>query len=655
MFMYDAYQSRQNSEEFTVFNLDDVDAAFDNFVQLKYSQRYTLSGKGIKLEITPYAAGHLIGGTIWKIKRETDEIIYAVDYNHKKERHLSPTILETLTQPTLLITDALNALNSQDSRGNRDSLLIESITSTLRAGGNVLLPVDTAGRVLELLVILDQHWSHFHYSYPLLFLNNVAYNTIEFAKSQLEWMSEAIMNKFISHRENCFQFSNVKLCHKTSEVNEFPSPKVVLASMSSLNSGFAQDIFVEWCSDAKNRIIFTDTSRPGTIARRLMENPKMGKLYMERCTRVPLSGQELADYERQKKIQKEQELARKKVEEEMARKKREQIEMYDYEGEDADMTASLSTLWQGHDLYPELIKYNSQSQSQGKESKLPHPMYPCIEKKSVFDEYGESIRPEDYIAVAKTLQPEDAITQFRVEEDAMVEDVVEETPTKSIRQKCELAINCAIQYIDFEGRSDGRSIKKILNHVQPRKLILIHGSPEATEHLVKYCSSSFSTPGNNTGSKRVVAPRQGESVDVTEATNLYRLNLKSTFLESLDFKPVGSKSSVAYVEGIIMVPPQEQDEDGQWHQPEPYLDVLPHTQFSEGHDAVFVGDVKLLGFRQKLQEVGFKTEMKGGVLVVNGTVALRRAEGNASINIEGSISEDYYKIRDLLYNQFQIL
>uniref|UniRef100_A0A6B2L931 Cleavage and polyadenylation specificity factor subunit 2 n=1 Tax=Arcella intermedia TaxID=1963864 RepID=A0A6B2L931_9EUKA len=230
MFMYDAYQSRQNSEEFTVFNLDDVDAAFDNFVQLKYSQRYTLSGKGIKLEITPYAAGHLIGGTIWKIKRETDEIIYAVDYNHKKERHLSPTILETLTQPTLLITDALNALNSQDSRGNRDSLLIESITSTLRAGGNVLLPVDTAGRVLELLVILDQHWSHFHYSYPLLFLNNVAYNTIEFAKSQLEWMSEAIMNKFISHRENCFQFSNVKLCHKTSEVNEFPSPKISLWS-----------------------------------------------------------------------------------------------------------------------------------------------------------------------------------------------------------------------------------------------------------------------------------------------------------------------------------------------------------------------------------------------------------------------------------------
>jgi len=86
MFMYDAYLSRRNYEDFDVFNLDDVDAAFDNFIQLKYSQHYILSGKGIKLEITPYAAGHMIGGTVWQIKRETDEIVYAVDYNHKKER-----------------------------------------------------------------------------------------------------------------------------------------------------------------------------------------------------------------------------------------------------------------------------------------------------------------------------------------------------------------------------------------------------------------------------------------------------------------------------------------------------------------------------------------------------------------------------------------
>ena len=47
----------------------------------------TIAGKGHGLQITPLAAGHMIGGTIWKILKDgEEEIVYAVDYNHKKER-----------------------------------------------------------------------------------------------------------------------------------------------------------------------------------------------------------------------------------------------------------------------------------------------------------------------------------------------------------------------------------------------------------------------------------------------------------------------------------------------------------------------------------------------------------------------------------------
>ncbi len=45
-------------------------------------------GKGHGLTITPYAAGHMVGGAMWKIVKDgEEEIIYAVDYNHKKERY----------------------------------------------------------------------------------------------------------------------------------------------------------------------------------------------------------------------------------------------------------------------------------------------------------------------------------------------------------------------------------------------------------------------------------------------------------------------------------------------------------------------------------------------------------------------------------------
>ena len=92
--------------------MDDVDATFEKITQLKYNQTVNLKGKGQGLTITPLPAGHMIGkifgitftkfrhihcsgGTLWKIVKDGEEdIVYAVDYNHKKERHLNGCDIE---------------------------------------------------------------------------------------------------------------------------------------------------------------------------------------------------------------------------------------------------------------------------------------------------------------------------------------------------------------------------------------------------------------------------------------------------------------------------------------------------------------------------------------------------------------------------------
>ena len=62
------------------------------------------------------------------------------------------------------------------------------ILSTLRGSGNVLISVDTAGRVLELAHMVDSIWQNKDsglMTYSLALLNNVSYNVVEFAKSQI--------------------------------------------------------------------------------------------------------------------------------------------------------------------------------------------------------------------------------------------------------------------------------------------------------------------------------------------------------------------------------------------------------------------------------------------------------------------------------------
>lgn len=71
------------------------------------------------------------------------------------------------------------------------TLTSANILQTLRGGGNVLIAVDTSGRVLELVHMLDQLWRNKDsglIAYSLALLNNVSYNVVEFAKSQVSVM-----------------------------------------------------------------------------------------------------------------------------------------------------------------------------------------------------------------------------------------------------------------------------------------------------------------------------------------------------------------------------------------------------------------------------------------------------------------------------------
>lgn len=50
----------------------------------------------------------------------------------------------------------------------------------------------------------------------------------------------------------------MKLCHTREELARLPQgPKVVLATLPSLQAGMARDLFMEWAPHPKNLILFT--------------------------------------------------------------------------------------------------------------------------------------------------------------------------------------------------------------------------------------------------------------------------------------------------------------------------------------------------------------------------------------------------------------
>lgn len=115
-------------------------AFHSKILRLVYLYFFYHLGKGQGISITPLPGGHMIGGAIWKIVKDGEEdIIYAVDFNHKKERHLNGCVLETITRPSLLITDSYNANYVQLRRRLRDEQLMSMLALLLLLNYSICL------------------------------------------------------------------------------------------------------------------------------------------------------------------------------------------------------------------------------------------------------------------------------------------------------------------------------------------------------------------------------------------------------------------------------------------------------------------------------------------------------------------------------------
>lgn len=555
LFMYDLYMSHYNMSDFDLFTLDDVDTAFDRIIQTKYNQSVALKGKGYGITITPLPAGHMIGGTIWKIVKVGEEdIIYACDFNHKKERHLNGCELEKLQRPSLLIVDSFNAQYQQARRRARDEKLMTNILQTLRNNGNVMVTVDTAGRVLELAHMLDQLWKNKEsglMAYSLALLNNVSYNVVEFSKSQIEWMSSKLMKSFEGARNNPFQFRHVKLCHSMAELNNIPSPKVVLCSTPDIESGFSRELFMQWASGPTNSIILTTRTSPGTLARDLIDNGGNGRtIDLEYSRRVDLEGVELEEFLRTK--------GEKQVTKLLPSSKE-----ADLVSSDSEDDLEMDVITGKHDI---VIRPEGRS-TLGffKSNKRSHVMFPFHEERVKFDDYGEIVHLDDY-KIADSggdhhhqgesgdhhghhghnkenlqVKVEDIKKEEAEAEDAMMNI---DKPTKVVASRRSVEVNAQIQFIDFEGRSDGESLLKILSQLRPRRVIIVRGTPSSTGFIAKYCKENLSA--------KVFAPQRGESIDATTESHIYQIKLTESLVSQLFFQKGGKDAEVTWIDAKVV-------------------------------------------------------------------------------------------------------
>jgi cleavage and polyadenylation specificity factor subunit 2 len=468
----DIIKSQRENQDFQLFTAADVDSAMSKWQILRYSQPFSLQDKCQGIVITAFGAGHSIGGTLWRIKKDSENVIYSIDYNLRKERHLNGSVLVTndsLSKPSLLITDAQNTLYPiPPARKERDKSLISTIKDTLQSQGNVLIPVDSTTRVLELIYLLDQQWAFDKIPHHLVFLSHESIKTVNFARSMLEWMGDGISQAFAA-RELPFDLKNLKILTSMAEFDSLKGPKVVLASSPGLMFGFSRELFIQWSSDPKNTIILPDKGYGNSLSRKLYEmwdekSPKETQVRepvpieldqeIEWGVRVPLDGEELIAFQ--------EEESKRNVLEDAARQKTVDS---DSDMSDAEEDVEEAEFSQSFDIFLKAQKIKDADAGFFKQQQA-FKMFPIYEVRHKIDDYGELIDLADFKKFeTKPLQ------QVEMEIDEPKLEAPKEKPCKYIQQNLSVQSRCKVHYIDFEGRSDSKTVKNIIEHVLPKRLV----------------------------------------------------------------------------------------------------------------------------------------------------------------------------------------
>ncbi|CAI6359782.1 unnamed protein product [Macrosiphum euphorbiae] len=479
------------------------------------------------------------------------------------------------------------------------------LLTTLRVKGNVLIAVDTAGRVLELMNMLDQFWCNKESGlgvYSLVFLTNVSYNTVEFAKSQIEWMT-------------------LKLCHNMNDLNKVSEPKVVLASNGDLESGFSREIFIMWASNPKNSIILADRTAPGTLARDLIDEggDRYIKLIVKK--RVPLDDNELVEYNIKQNTKK--------------------MEDSKIDPESSDSEDEQEAMRGKHDLL-----VDDDLSSLKKSSKK----FPYYEEKLKFGHYGEIMKQKDCIKFETTSGDKQNKTSDEDEEVDLCD-----LPSKCVEFEQNIYVAAKIVQIDFEGRSDRDSLKQVVLAIKPKHLILIRGNPYSTKAVYNFAKVFLDS--------KVFSPRIGQCLNLTSESYIYQVHLTDSLLSTVNLKKVPN-GELAYINAKLklkscnddimdidnVVPKKMPKIDDQMFTLEPLSDheIGPRK-------TLFINHLKLSDFKQILCKNNVPCELSKGVLwCFNRTVCVR-INSSGKVLMEGVISRQYYHIRSLLYSQFVII
>ena len=685
--------------------LDSIDGAFEAMTLLRYSQPYRIT---LQITVTAVPAGHTLGGSMWRIQRASlmdgggvgsngdNTILYAGQFNHRREGHLDGAIFEfsTNSRPALLIVDGAGSLDLPIPRKQRDAELLEAVEAGFKSGGTVLMPVDTASRVLEVLAVLE---AAKNLTGKIVLLSYQSKRLLDLLKGMIEWMGSEMSG---GSRRNLdpWNLQHIQPITNLADLSAISEPRLVLASQSDLQGGMGRALFVSIAASSRNTLLMPWRPSAESLAGIVLlgGNSSAARVNVEIHEQVPLEGAELATHLRNQQLLQEEAAA----EAAFALFKRgtdaaavDGEEDEEGEGEDGflgrqegsnnaiDSARTLrKVFWTDyrHDSHLEEIvdKADPLYPVGPKPQPFQHQMFPFREdhRHRLEEDYGEGMEADQWAVLFGQPQTSNnnnnsksisapLIDRSSVEEGNDAKTSASTTPTKWISYTRQIQVRCGRRVLGgggFEGLVDGRSLQTIIGRMAPRNLIIVgNNAPTAVEYLANHVRFSQTLT-------RVYNPAVGETVSLQSDLLVRQAILDEQLVGHLWVDRMGGDTEMAYLRGFVAADGEEAAHEESANKTVRLVESvsLQTTPHALARNPLMIGDPKLSDLVRLIADIPIQADFgpDGDLICAGGKVRIVRdatsEETTAAprrLLVEGSVCSEYYQIRDLVYSQVAIL
>ena len=259
--------------EVPLYTVDDAEACFPLFSPVPYGES-TRVGDGV--EATFYDAGHVFGSSMIKVvvSRNGEErtVLFSGDVGRWDKPILrDPTVISEADY--VLVESTYGDRLHQDSADVGNSLA-EVITSTRKAGGNVVVPSFALERAQEVLYYLNELLVEGRVPHLLVFLDSpMAVGITEVFERHPELFDQE-MTRLVGHNKSPFDFPGLEMVHTVDEskaINHIKGTVVVIAGSGMCTGGRIKHHLVANISRPESTILFVGYQASGTLGRHIVD------------------------------------------------------------------------------------------------------------------------------------------------------------------------------------------------------------------------------------------------------------------------------------------------------------------------------------------------------------------------------------------------